>query len=79
MDYPPPPPPQAPNQHGFLDSNFFNLAFHKKMEKKSANSKKNVNNKTNYQKFEIKNLKEKRLLIMNKSLNVILVIPKLNI
>jgi hypothetical protein len=49
------------------------------MEKKSANSKKNVNNKTNYQKFEIKNLKEKRLLIMNKSLNVILVIPKLNI
>jgi len=43
----------------------------------SANSKKNVNNK-NCQKFEITNLKEKRFILVNKVLKIILIIPTLN-
>ncbi len=45
----------------------------------SENSRKNVNNKKNYQKLEIKNFKEKMLLLTSKSLKVILIIPTLNI
>jgi hypothetical protein len=45
----------------------------------NANSRKNVNNKNNWQKLEIKFFEEKRLLLMNKSLKLILIIPTLNI
>jgi hypothetical protein len=46
--------------------------------KNSANSRKNVNNKKSCKKFEITNLKEKRLLLMNKNLKVFVIIPTLN-
>jgi hypothetical protein len=45
--------------------------------KKGSNSRKNVKI-TNFQKFAITNLKEKRLFLMIKSLKVIPIIPTLN-
>jgi len=70
------PPHLAHNQHVFLVPNFPNLAIlvGKRIEN-SANSKKNVNNK-NFQKFEITNLKEKRLFLVSKVLKIILIILK---
>jgi hypothetical protein len=58
-----------------LVSNFPNLAIFvgKKMGKNGENSTKNVNNK-----IIAKNLKGKRLFLMNKNLKLILIISTLN-
>jgi hypothetical protein len=45
---------------------------------KNAHSRNKVNNKKHYREIEIANFKEKRLLLMSKSLKVILIISTLD-
>jgi len=70
----------TPNQHVFLVLNFFNLAIliGENLKKIVQIQKKMLTQKKIAKKFEITNFKEKRLLLMSKSLKVISIIPTLN-
>jgi hypothetical protein len=71
--HPPPLPPTL-----FLVVNFPNLVIFLGGNGKIVQIQNNTKKKINYQDFEITNLKEKRLLLMNKILKIILIISTLN-